>query len=110
MYYGLEALLHGAIVALVAFPLALLLFWRLTRALDVGHLALRPIVALSAAFGLAQLLSHIWALGLERHGFADEAMAGALILSGVLALLAFPLLLLSRWWQRRQPTRSSSET
>jgi hypothetical protein len=102
-YYGLDALLHGGIAALLTFPPALVLFWRATALLNAGARLLRPIVAISAAFGLSQLLSDLWALVFERTSFQDEAMVGALIAAGLLAVAAFPLLLLLRWWQRRQP-------
>lgn len=94
MLYGLDAMAHGALAALVALLPAVVLFWRMTGPLASGGRALRPFVACCAAFGLAAAAGGTWALGFERPGYADEAMAGALILGGVAALVAFVILIL----------------
>ncbi len=94
MLYGLDALAHGAIVAMIAVLPATLLFWRLTPGLSAGARALRPFVACSAAFGLVAVAGALFALNFERGHYEDEAMAGALLVGGALQLLAFAVLLL----------------
>jgi hypothetical protein len=94
MLYGLDAMAHGALAALVALLPAVVLFWRATARLAPGARALRPFVACCAAFGVAAAAGGLWALGFERSGYADEAMAGALILGGAAAVVAFLILLL----------------
>ncbi|MBP0463745.1 hypothetical protein J5Y09_07470 [Roseomonas sp. PWR1] len=94
MYYGLDALAHGAVAALVALLPALLLFWRITAPLAAGPRALRPFVTGCAAFGVVMAVAGTYALGFERSGFADEAMGGALIAGGAAILVAFLILLL----------------
>ncbi|WP_198375273.1 hypothetical protein [Neoroseomonas rubea] len=94
MYYGLDALAHGAVAALVALLPAVLLFWRMTAPLAAGPRALRPFVACSAAFGAMAAFAGAYALGYERSGYADEAMGGALVAGGGAILVAFLILLL----------------
>lgn len=94
MLYGLDALAHGGAVALAALLPALVLFWRLTARLAGGPRALRPFVACCAAYGAIAAAGGGWAIGMERRGFADEAMAGALILGAAGLLVAFLILLL----------------
>ena len=93
MYYGIDALAHGATAALVALPPALGLFWWMTPLLAGGHRALRPFVATCAAYGAMIAVAGTWAINFERGGFADEAVAGALIGGGIFALIAFVILL-----------------
>jgi len=93
MFYGIDALAHGAIAALVALLPAVVLFWRVTGPLGWSR-ALQPFVTCCAAFGVAMMAAGVWALGFERNGYADEAMAGALILGGAGAVIAFLILLL----------------
>lgn len=92
--YGLDALAHGAVAALVALLPAVLLFWRLTAPLAAGPRALRPFVTCCAAFGVMTAAAGTYALGYERSGFADEAMGGALVAGGAAILIAFLILLL----------------
>ena len=92
--YGLDALAHGAVAALVALLPAVLLFWRLTPPLAAGPRALRPFVACAAAFGAMMAAAGVYALGYERRGYADEAMGGALIAGGAAILISFLILLL----------------
>lgn len=94
MYYGLDAMAHGATAAFVALLPALWLLWRLTALLAAGHRALRPFVTCCGAYGLAMAAAGAWAVSFERAGFADEAMAGALMGGGASALVAFLILLL----------------
>jgi hypothetical protein len=94
MFYGIEAMVHGAVAALAALLPAVLLFWWLTAPLAAGHRALRPFVTACAAYGAMAAVGGVWALGFERRGYADEAMNGALIIGAAAALLAFLLLLL----------------
>lgn len=89
MLYGLDALAHGAAAALIGFVPAVVLFWWLTRGI-AGPRVQRPFVACCAAYGIAIAAAGTWAVNFERAGFADEAVAGALIggaLAGVVALL-----------------------
>jgi hypothetical protein len=93
MYYGLDALAHGATAALVVFLPAVVLFWRLTRGL-AGPRVQRPFVAACAAYGIAVGGAGLWAANFERPSFIDEAMAGAMIGGAIVALVAFLILLL----------------
>lgn len=93
MMYGLDALAHGALAALITLPPLLLVFWRLTRLLAAGSRVLRPFVSACAAFGLSMAASGTWALNFERSGYADEAMGGALIGGGIVALIGFLILI-----------------
>jgi hypothetical protein len=94
MYGGLDALFRGAIGAALATPVALLLFWRLTRALVGAPRWLRPFLACWASYGAVAAVCAIHAYGFERQSFVDEAMAGSLIIGGLILLPAFLLLLL----------------
>lgn len=91
--YGLEAMAHGATAALIGFLPAVLLFWRLTRGL-AGPRVQRPFVAVCAAYGIAIAVAGTWAMNFERGGFADEAVAGALIGGAIAGLAALLILLL----------------
>lgn len=93
MFYGLDALAHGATAALVALLPALFLFWRLTARLAPGQRALRPFVTCCAAYGIAVAVAGTWATNFERSGYADEAVAGALIGGGIALVIAFLILL-----------------
>jgi hypothetical protein len=93
MYYGLDALAHGAVAALVVLLPAVALFWLLTRGLD-GPRALRPFVTVCAAYGVAAGGAGLWAGNFERPNFVDEAMTGALIIGAVAGVVAFLILLL----------------
>jgi hypothetical protein len=93
MLYGLDALAHGATAALIALPPLIWLFWWLTALLGAGARALRPFVACCAAYGFAVAVAGTWAINFERAGYADEAVAGALIGGGIFALIAFLILL-----------------
>lgn len=94
MFYGLDAMAHGAAAALAALLPAAWLFWRLTARLGAGPRALRPFVATCATYGAMAAAGGVWAVGFERSNYADAAMGGALIGGAVFALLAFLLLLL----------------
>ena len=94
MYYGLDALAHGGAAALLAVLPAVILFWRATARLAGGPRALRPFVACSAAYGVIAAVGGAWAIGFERQGFADEAVAGALVVGAAAVLVAFLILLL----------------
>jgi hypothetical protein len=94
MFYGLDALAHGATAALIAFAPATFLFWRLTARLAAGPRALRPFVACCAAFGAMIAVAGLWAVNFERPGYADEAVAGALAAGGAALVIAFLILLL----------------
>lgn len=94
MYYGLDALAHGAVAALVALLPAVVLFWRIAAPLAAGPRALRPFVACAAAFGAMMVVAGVYALNFERSGFADEAMGGALVVGGAAVVIAFLILLL----------------
>ena len=93
MYYGLEAMLHGAIAAVILLLPGLWFFWRLTRGL-AGARATRPFVAACAAYGIAVGGAGLWAANFERPSFVDEAMGGALIGGVVIGVVAFLILLL----------------
>lgn len=93
MFYGLDAMAHGATAALVALPPAIWAFWRLTGLLAAGARALRPFIACCAAYGVTTAAAGTWAVNFERSGFADEAVAGALIGGGLFALIGFLILL-----------------
>jgi hypothetical protein len=93
MYYGLDALLHGAVAVLVALMPAIALFWWLTPTLR-GARPVRPFVAACAAYGVAVGAAGLWAGNVERASFVDEAMTGAMIGGAILALAAFLILLL----------------
>ena len=93
MFYGIDALAHGATAALLVIMPALALFWRLTRSI-AGPRPLRPFITIAASYGAAVAGSGIWAGGFERQGFADEAMFGALIGGGIAAAVAVLILLL----------------
>lgn len=93
MMYGLDALAHGAVAALLTLPPALVLFWWLTRPLAVAVRALRPFVTACAAFGLSMAASGTWALTFERSSYTNEAMGGALIGGGLVGLIGFLILL-----------------
>lgn len=94
MFYGLDALAHGATAALLTMLPATFLFWRLTARLAAGPRALRPFVACSAAYGAMIAVAGIWAVEFERPGFADEAMSGALVAGGAALVVVFLILLL----------------
>jgi hypothetical protein len=94
MYRELDALFHGAVVALVAALPATLLFWRLTRGFHAGPRVARPLVVSWAAFGAIAALGALYALAFERVAFQDEAIAGALLMGGALQLLLVLVLLL----------------
>lgn len=94
MYYGLDALAHGAIAALIALLPAVAFFWRITRPLAAGPRPLRPFVACCAAFGVTIAVAGTWAVTIERVGYADEAVSGALVVGGAAAVIAFLILLL----------------
>lgn len=93
MYYGLDAMAHGATAALVVFIPAVVLFWRLTRGV-AGPRVQRPFVAVCAAYGIAVGGAGIWAAMFERTNFADDAIGGAMIGGGIVAVAAFLILLL----------------
>jgi len=93
MYYGLDALAHGAVAALVVLLPALVLFWRLTRGLP-GPRPQRPFVAACGAYGIAVGGAALWAAGFERHAFIDEAIAGGMIVGALAAFVAFLILML----------------
>jgi hypothetical protein len=93
MYRGLDALFHGALVAVVAALPATVLFWRLTRGFHAGPRVARPLVVGWAAYGAIAALGAIYALAFERVAFQDEAIAGALLAGGALQLLLFLVLL-----------------
>lgn len=93
MYYGLDALAHGATAALVVFIPGVFLFWGLTRSLT-GARALRPFITVAAAYGIAVGLAGLWAGNFERPSYVDEAMTGALIGGAIAAAVAFLILLL----------------
>jgi hypothetical protein len=93
MYYGLDAMLHGAVAALVALLPAVALFWRLTRGL-AGPRPQRPFVTVSAAYGIAVGAASLWAANFERSAFVDEAMGGAMIFGALAAFVVFLILLL----------------
>jgi hypothetical protein len=94
MFYGLDALAHGATAALLTMLPATFLFWRLTARLAAGPRALRPFVACSAAYGAMIAVAGTWAVNFERPGFADEAVSGALVAGGAALLVTFLILLL----------------
>ncbi len=93
MYYGLDAMLHGAIAAVILLLPALWFFWRLTRGL-AGARATRPFVVACAAYGIAVGGAGLWAANFERPSFVDEAMGGALIGGVIVALIGFLILLI----------------
>jgi hypothetical protein len=93
MLYGLDALFHGAVIALFVAVPATILFWSLTRPLAPGARWARPLVTAWAGFGLTAALGALYALAFERVNFEDEAMAGAMIVGGAAQLLAFLILL-----------------
>ena len=93
MYYGLDALMHGAVAMLIGFLPAVALFWVLTRGLG-GPRVQRPFVAVCAAFGIAQGGASLWAMHFERQGYADEAVGGALMIGAAGALVGFLILLM----------------
>jgi hypothetical protein len=94
MYAGLDALFEGAIAALVLMLPAVVLFWRLTALLGAGPRALRPAVTCCAAYGVMAAVGALWAFNAQRPSLVDEAIAGLLIVGGLVATLAFLTLLL----------------
>ncbi len=85
MLYGLDAMAHGALIALLAAPAATWLFWRLAAGLGRGaHIAL----TLVSAYGAVSLVAAAWALLFERTGHEDEALIGALLAGLLLQALA----------------------
>jgi hypothetical protein len=91
MLWGLDAMAHGAVVALLVGPAALWAIWRLAAGLARGP---RLLLALLAAFGAVSLAACLWALLFERTAYEDEALIGALLTGLLLLLLAVPVLLL----------------
>ncbi|CAH0296084.1 hypothetical protein [Roseomonas sp. CECT 9278] len=94
MYAGLDALLEGAIAALVLMLPAVVLFWRLTALLGAGPRALRPAVTCFAAYGVMAAGGGLWAFNTQRPSLADEAITGLLVVGGLVATVAFLTLLL----------------
>lgn len=101
MFYGIDALLHGAIVALAMLVPATMLLWLATGPMRGGSRALRALLIALAAWGVMMLAAGTYGLGWERAGFVDEALMGGVIGGGVLAALLFLVLLLAL--PRRRP-------
>lgn len=93
MYYGIDALLHGATAAIAVFVPAVVLFWWMTRSM-AGSRPVRPFVTVCAAYGIAAGGAGLWAGNFERPSFVDEAMTGAMIIGALAAFVAFLILLL----------------
>lgn len=93
MFYGLDAVAHGAVAMLIGFLPGIVLFWRLTRGL-AGPRVQRPFVACCAAYGVAVGVACSWAMHFERASFEDEAMVGAVVGGAMAAVVAFLILLL----------------
>jgi hypothetical protein len=94
MYAGLDALVQGAVAALVVVLPALVLFWRLTARLAAGPRALRPFVTGCASYGAIAAAGGAWAFASFRPSLVDEAIAGLLLTGAAAALLGFLVLLL----------------
>lgn len=93
MFYGIDALVHGAVVALAMLLPAAILFWLATEPMRGGSRALRALVIGLACWGAMMLAAGAYGTGWERRGYADEALMGGVIGGGVLAGLLFLLLL-----------------
>lgn len=92
MLYGLDALAHGALAALVTAPVVTWLAWRV----GAGAAPLRRLwLALFAGYGATALATLAGSLLLERRGFKDEAVLGALLLGLLLQAIACPILFLA---------------
>ncbi|MGG5821158.1 hypothetical protein [Falsiroseomonas sp. HW251] len=91
---GLDALFRGAVGAVLATPIALFLFWQLTRPMVGTPRWLRPFLVCWASYGAVAAVCAIYAYGFERMSLVDDAMAGALIMGALILLPAFLLLLL----------------
>jgi hypothetical protein len=91
MLYGLDALAHGAVVALLVLPAALWALWRLAAG---APRTTRILLCLLAAYGAVSLAGSAWALLFERAAYEDEALFGALLAGLALMFLACPILLL----------------
>ncbi len=92
--YGIDAVLHGALVSLAVCLPAIWWSWRRAAPFADGHRALRPFVACCATFLAILAAGAIFALGFERKGYAGNVMVGALVGGAALLLPAFLILLL----------------
>lgn len=92
--YGIDAVLHGALVALATLLPAIWWFWRRAAPFADGHRALRPFVACCGTFLAILAAGGVFALGFEREGYAGNVMVGALVGGAVLLVLAFLILLM----------------
>ena len=92
--YGLDAMWHGALVALLAVLPATALFWLPLRGLAAGPRWLRPVVAGWASLGLTAMPGLLYATVFERDAFEGEAMGGILLAGFVLQLLVCLVLLI----------------
>jgi hypothetical protein len=93
MLYGLDAMAHGAILALLGVPLATWLLWRLASGLAASRWQ-RVLLTGLASFGAVALAGLGYSLGFERSGFEDEAIFGVLLGALAFQLLACPILFL----------------
>jgi len=101
MYSGLDALVHGATVALAAALPGLLVAWLATSPMRSGSRVVRALVIAVATFGAMMAAAGAASLGLEQRHFAADAMGGALLVGGAATVILFLLLLLVL--PRRQP-------
>jgi hypothetical protein len=93
MLPGLDALIRGAVAALLTMPPALFLFWRLGYPLGVGRRWPRAFLACWASYGAVAAVGATYAFAFERASLVDDTLAGVLI-AGALLLPVFLLLLL----------------
>ena len=93
MLHGLDAMAHGAIVALLGVPLATWLLWRLTP--DLAPPRWRRVLVIGlAGFGAVALAGLAYSLGFERTAWQDEAVFGALLVGLAFQLVACLILFL----------------